>query len=41
MLDDAERTLGVSSETARILASEIQRRLRGNRNSRKAVTDAT
>jgi hypothetical protein len=43
-LDDAERMLGASSESARILAAEIQRRLRGTRSKKnqtgKAVTDA-
>ena len=41
MLDDAERTGGASSESARILASEVQRRLRGNRSDGgKAVANA-
>lgn len=31
MLDDVERAAGGESESARILSSEIQRRLRGER----------
>ena len=40
MLDDAERTVGATSESAQILAREIQRRLRGQAAEGKAVARA-
>jgi hypothetical protein len=43
LLDDTERSAGADSDSARILADEIQRRLRGDRPpaERKAVARAT
>jgi hypothetical protein len=35
-LDDAERKLGADSHTARVLAEEVQRRLKGEREGRHA-----
>jgi hypothetical protein len=40
MLDDAERTVGSDSPTARVLAGEVQRRLRAEADDRTGVRGA-